>query len=102
MCHDDHLTYLKSREGLFDQVKKTAPKKTESEKTASEIQVGGNHYKNIKIQPVQYALENNLNFCQGNVVKYITRYKDKNGLEDLKKAKHYIDLLIEHEYGGQK
>jgi len=57
-------------------------------------QVGGNHYKNYKIQPIDYTLANNLNFCQGNVVKYITRYKDKNGAEDLRKAKHYIDILL--------
>ena len=63
---------------------------------ALNIQEGGDHYK-LPIQPIEYIMKNNLNFCQGNVVKYITRYKDKNGLEDLKKAKHYIDLLIELE-----
>ena len=58
-------------------------------------QVGGSHYQNYKIQPTEYILANSLNFCQGNVIKYITRYKDKNGVEDLKKAKHYIEMLIE-------
>lgn len=58
-------------------------------------QVGGNHYKNKKIQPIDYIIGNELGFCEGNVVKYITRYKDKNGLEDLKKAKQYIEFLIE-------
>lgn len=57
-------------------------------------QVGGNHYKTKAIQPIDYILANELNFCEGNVVKYITRYKDKNGIEDLKKAKQYIDFLI--------
>ena len=65
----------------------------------TETQVGGSHYMNYKIQPIEYTLANNLSFCQGNVIKYITRYKDKNGVEDLKKAKHYIDLIIE-EYDG--
>ena len=60
----------------------------------TDTQIGGNHYKNYKIQPIEYTLANSLNFCQGNVIKYITRYKDKNGVEDLKKAKHYIDILI--------
>lgn len=60
----------------------------------NERQVGGSHYMNYKIQPIDYTLANNLNFCQGNVVKYITRYKDKNGAEDLRKAKHYIDILL--------
>lgn len=58
------------------------------------LQVGGNHYK-VSIQPVEYILRNELGFCEGNVIKYITRYKNKNGLEDLKKAKHYIEILIE-------
>lgn len=61
-------------------------------------QIGGNHYLSLAIQPVEYAHKNNLNFCQGSIVKYVTRYKDKNGLEDLKKARHFIDLLIQMEY----
>ena len=69
---------------------------------ATDIQVGGDHYKCFKIQPVEFIEKNNLSFCQGNVIKYVTRFKDKNGIEDLKKAKHYIDLLIEMEYGGEK
>jgi hypothetical protein len=60
-------------------------------------QVGGNHYAKLAIQPVQYITENNLTYLQGNVIKYVTRYKDKNGLQDLQKAKHYIDMLIEME-----
>jgi hypothetical protein len=59
------------------------------------IQIGGDHYKNMTLQPIEYIIKNNLNFCEGNVVKYITRYKDKNGIEDLKKARHYLDILIE-------
>lgn len=65
--------------------------------TTLDIQIGGSHYKNYKIQPVEYIMANNLNYCQANVIKYVTRYKDKNGVEDLEKAKHYIDLLIELE-----
>lgn len=64
--------------------------------SAKDQQIGGSHYKNKGIQPIDYILSNNLGFCEGNIVKYITRYKDKNGVEDLKKAKHYIDFLIEH------
>ena len=63
-------------------------------------QVGGNHYKNCKIQPVEFIYANGLDFLQGNVVKYVTRFRDKNGLDDLKKARHYIDLLIKLEYGN--
>jgi hypothetical protein len=59
-------------------------------------QIGGDHYTKNKIQPIEYILANKLDFCSGNIVKYITRYKDKNGLEDLEKAKHYIELLIKN------
>ena len=62
---------------------------------ALDKQEGGGHYKDMAIQPIEYTLANKLGFCEGNVVKYISRYKNKNGIEDLKKAKHYIDLLIE-------
>lgn len=67
-----------------------------------DVQEAGDHYKKNKIQPVVYIVENNLSYLQGNVIKYITRYKDKNGEEDLKKAKHYIDLILEMEYGNDK
>ena len=60
-------------------------------------QVGGNHYSKLAIQPVEYITKNKLNYLQGNVIKYITRYKDKNGLQDLQKARHYVDMLIELE-----
>lgn len=53
------------------------------------------HY-DCKIQPVDYIVQNGLGFCEGNVIKYVTRYKKKNGLEDLRKAKHYIELLIKN------
>ena len=63
-------------------------------------QEGGSHYKNLKIQPMQYALENKLDYAQANVVKYVTRHKEKNGKEDLLKAIHNIELMIEFYYGG--
>lgn len=65
---------------------------------AKEIQVGGNHYKDLKIQPIEYIHANGLDYFEGNVIKYITRHRKKNGKQDLEKAKHYIDLLIELEY----
>ena len=60
-------------------------------------QVGGNHYERMKIQPIEYIMANELDFCEGNIVKYVSRYKHKNGIEDLKKARHYLNLLI-HNY----
>lgn len=65
--------------------------------SASETQIAGNHYSKLKIQPMEYCLQNDLNYGQSNAIKYITRYKDKNGIEDLKKAIHCIELLIEFE-----
>lgn len=65
--------------------------------SALDEQPGGNHYKHKAIQPVQYIHANQLDFCEGNVVKYITRWRDKGGLEDLKKVIHYVQLLIELE-----
>lgn len=63
-----------------------------------EIQINGDHYKKLPIQPVEYTMKNNLNFLQGSVIKYITRYKNKGGLVDLQKARHCIDMLIQLEY----
>jgi hypothetical protein len=62
------------------------------------VQEGGDHYKNLKIQPVEFIHANDLGFMEGCVVKYVSRYKRKNGLEDLKKARHFLDLLIQLEY----
>lgn len=64
---------------------------------ALEIQVGGDHYKKQKIQPVEYIHANGIGYFEGNVIKYVTRWRDKNGIKDLEKARHYIELLIELE-----
>ena len=60
-------------------------------------QVGGNHYQ-LPIQPIDYILLNKLGYCEGNVIKYVTRYKQKNGKEDLLKAIHYLQFLLSSEY----
>lgn len=64
---------------------------------ANNIQHGGDHYQRKRIQPWDYIEANGLGFFDGNAIKYLTRWKDKNGIEDLKKARHYIDKLIEIE-----
>lgn len=56
-------------------------------------QVGGNHYQKLRIQPIEYIEANGLGFSQGNVIKLVTRYRDKGGVEDLDKAIHYIEFL---------
>lgn len=60
-------------------------------------QVGGSHYKDLKIQPIEFIHANNIPFCEANAIKYLCRWRNKNGLQDLEKARHYIDLLIELE-----
>ena len=60
-------------------------------------QVQGSHYKELPIQPVQYIHANGIGYFEGNVIKYVSRWRNKNGLADLEKAKHYIELLIELE-----
>lgn len=65
--------------------------------TALTVQEGGNHYKDMPIQPVEYIHANKLGYFEGCVIKYVSRWKKKNGIEDLKKARHFIDLLIELE-----
>lgn len=60
-------------------------------------QVGGNHYKDLAIQPIEYIHKNGIGYAEGSVIKYVTRWRSKNGIEDLRKARHFIDLLIEME-----
>lgn len=64
-------------------------------------QVGGDHYKQYAIQPAQFALANGLDYAQSNAIKYIVRHKDKNGVQDLDKAVHYIELLKQYYYKGE-
>jgi len=66
-----------------------------SDLKAIDKQIGGNHYKAYKIQPIEFIVKNKLNFIQGNVVKYICRYENKNGIEDLDKIIHYCELAKE-------
>jgi hypothetical protein len=63
--------------------------------SANEKQVNGTHYKNKAIQPWDYIVSNDMGYLEGNIVKYVSRWKDKGGLDDLNKAKHYLEKLIE-------
>jgi len=62
-----------------------------------DTQVAGGHYKDLKIQPVEYIHANHIGYFEGNVIKYVTRWRAKGGTADLEKARHYIDMLIELE-----
>ena len=61
-------------------------------------QIGGTHYKDMKIQPSEFINENKLLFAEGNAIKYICRHAAKGEVQDLEKAKHYIDMIIERDY----
>ena len=71
------------------------------EEKPSATQIGGGHYSKYAIQPTEFIHKNKVPFIEGNIIKYVMRHRDKNGIEDLKKAKHYIDLLIEFEYKNE-
>ena len=66
---------------------------------ANKKQVAGSHYRDKEIQPWDYIYANNLCYFTGNCVKYVSRWKEKGGVEDLRKAKHYLEKLIELEEG---
>lgn len=63
-----------------------------------QTQIGGAHYKDMPIQPFEFSMRNHLDPMQHSVIKYVTRFRNKGGREDLEKAKHVIDLLISFEY----
>ena len=63
--------------------------------SALDTQVAGSHYKTMAIQPVEFITRNKIPYCEANVIKYVCRYRNKNGLQDLHKAQHYLDMLIE-------
>tara|TARA_R100000664_G_scaffold3027_3_gene7137 strand:+ start:95 stop:475 length:381 start_codon:yes stop_codon:yes gene_type:complete len=107
----DMITYEEQHNmGLMDEaiketVKKEGFKKTDLKKQALKAtlkQVGGNHYKDCKIQPIEYIVGNDLTFCEGNAIKYITRHRRKGeGAKDIEKAIHYLEMILETEYNDE-
>lgn len=73
------------------------PMQTDLFKGTLNEQIGGDHYKKLKIEPIEYIMANQIGFCEGSAIKYLTRWKDKGGVEDLYKARHFIDILIDAE-----
>ena len=73
-----------------------------TEGSALNKQVDGSHYKDMTIQPVIYIYANKIPFIEGNIIKYVSRWKNKNGIKDLEKARHLIDVLIELETNQSK
>lgn len=70
--------------------------------SALDVQAGGSHYKSMTIQPVEFIHANGIPYLEGNVIKYVSRWRSKGGVADLEKARHYIDLLVELETRGRK
>ena len=68
---------------------------------ATHKQVGGDHYRRFALQPVEFCQRNNLPYCESNVIKYVTRHRFKNGKQDIEKAIHYLQLLLEIEYADE-
>jgi hypothetical protein len=92
---ESYRNYMKRRNAEEQMIKEERSPK------ATDKQVGGNHYKDCKIMPIEYITKNNLDFLEGNVVKYITRHKLKGGVEDIKKVIHYAELILELKYGKE-
>ena len=90
-CERSHTTAFGGCDGLRRPLPETVPP------SALDVQAGGDHYKKLKIQPIEYIHANGIPFAEGSVIKYLTRWRTKGGVEDLKKARHFIDLLIELE-----
>jgi hypothetical protein len=65
-------------------------------------QIGGSHYRDMAIQPSEFINKNKLQFAEGNAIKYICRHASKGEAQDLEKAKHYIDMIIERDYGPKE
>ena len=84
--------YIKRMDSLY----RTKPE------SSYDKQIGGTHYKKMKIQPSKFVIENKLLFPEGNVIKYICRHQYKGGKEDLEKAMHFIEMIIERDYGEEK
>ncbi len=84
-------------------VRKEKDKRKGNKVSPLDKQVGGDHYKHCGIQPVEYIAQNNLDYFEGNVVKYITRHKTKGeGAKDIQKVIHYAELILELTYGEKR
>jgi hypothetical protein len=87
----------KVMEQMLQQLERVKPVKQSISDSSLDKQISGSHYKNLKIQPIEFIHANNIPFAEGCAIKYLTRWRDKGGVKDLEKAKHFIELLIELE-----
>lgn len=103
MKHDQNCicTYCVSRNTPTEERLRSLRDEGERVRSPSAIsaQVAGEHYRNMAIQPVEFIYKNGLGFCEGSAIAYICRHRQKNKAEDIKKAIHFLQLLLELEYG---
>jgi len=99
LSQESYRTYMKRKLSEEDTLKKGSYEYEYSK--ASDKQIGGDHYKDVAISSIDYITKNKLNFCEGNIIKYISRHRRKNGAEDIKKAIHYAELILELDYGKE-
>lgn len=92
---------MKCKDGGQDSLESDRKDLRGSSPSPKSTQVGGDHYSKMKIQPIDFITANGIGYIEGNIIKYVCRYKSKNGVEDLKKAQHYLQMLIEQEERGQ-
>jgi Protein of unknwon function (DUF3310) len=103
----DRVHFATTPRGTADKAREVAAKKEHETNYGAQqsnplnTQVSGDHYKNLAIQPVEYIHANRIPFIEGCVVKYVSRWRNKGGVDDLRKAKHFIELLIELETRSQ-
>jgi hypothetical protein len=109
--YDKDIFWLCSRDGEpWERVALTIPRQAmlvelptnTQTSSALDVQIGGGHYKSYAIQPVEFIHKNKIPYIEGCAIKYLCRWREKGGIEDLKKVKHYIDLLIEMENKHEK
>jgi len=91
-----------AKEYIYDFALSKCDTEEPNECSALTSQVGGSYYKDMKIQPIEFIHANKLDFLQGNVIKYVCRHKNKNGKQDIEKAMHYLQLILDLEYSQQK
>ena len=95
---DNGSLYVREKDDFFEKFVEVVDSKN---KNPLQTQVGGNHYKDLKIQPIEFIHANNLDFMAANVVKYVVRAKNKNGAQDIRKAIHYCQLILKLDYGEE-
>ena len=99
-CKEEEMSDPLETSTLYGPVARPTLTQMEQIQSALSKQVAGSHYKDQAIQPVEYIHANKIGYFEGNVIKYVTRWRNKNCIADLEKAKHYIELLIELEAGN--